>query len=115
MFNKIWRYFFPLYFKVRIRLYSVNHGWYIIEYNQGGFWKEWEELMEWHHIDDPTYSGMCWNPKMGPLKEMDEYAGQLKSMKDIRAHYNREYGIRLKQMTARQKYLDGMVSIKEIR
>lgn len=110
----IWRKWFPLYFKVRVRLYSERHGWYIIEYNQGGFNSKWEELMVWHHLDDPTYDGMCWNPMLDEYEVMEKYAKTLTSMKDIRRHYNKEYGIRLKQLSERNKYLKGIVRVKEI-
>lgn len=114
MFKKIWEYFFPVYFKLRIRLYSSRHAWYIIEYNQGGFWTEWETLMVWHHIDDPTYNGMCWNPMMDELYKMEEYAKRLTSMEDIRRHYDREDSIRSEQLNNRKKYLDQQVHIKDI-
>lgn len=112
--KRIWRKLFPLYFKIRLRLFSKDRGWYIIEYNQGGFNPTWEELVEWHHIDDPSYSGMCWNPVMGEYVEMEEYAKGLTSMKEVRRHYDREYGIRLKQLTKRKEYLNKFVGVKDV-
>lgn len=98
-------------FEVRVVYHLRNN--YKIEWCEYRLLKNWQTILKWHHLSDPNYSGMCWNPELLPYNKAIEFAKTLTSIEKIREYHKEQNKIKDKWITKRREYLAKTNPVKE--